>query len=219
MSDAKNADGMSRAVEETCGPKGLVPWYLMAGLTYYHFDESILTDGRFDEIGKTLLAAWDDIEHNHKHFITRADLEAGTLLLKIEEYPMMTRSAANAVLGSTGRKLNDEQYRRLYDAPFIPPERLRDDVELYTYFTQGEIKRSWKQARADADKEIKERLDARAKEEQAPTAQPVVRTRQRPSPAPEIPVAEAPVVRTRVRPAPVVVAEPEVRVRTRVRPA
>lgn len=62
----------------------MVPWYLMASYAYYKEDESILSDSFFDEMGKTMLAVWDDIEHFHKHLISRDDLTAGTYL---GEYP------------------------------------------------------------------------------------------------------------------------------------
>ncbi|AHC30595.1 hypothetical protein CC53_gp178 [Rhizobium phage vB_RleS_L338C] len=199
-----NADGISRAVEEKCGPTGLVSWYLMAGLMYYHFDNPILSDERFDQIGKTLLAAWDDIVHNHKHFVTKDELQAGSLFLKIEEFPMMTRGAANAVLTGLGKKLTPEQHGNLFFSDFVPPERIRNNPELYTYFTQGEVKKSWLDMQ-------KERPVETPKAEEAPV---VVRTRVRPSPASPVPEIT---VRTRTRPAPAP-ATPEIQVRTRVRP-
>ncbi|QIG76056.1 hypothetical protein EVC24_035 [Rhizobium phage RHph_I4] len=205
------ADGVSRAVEDKCGTNGLVPWYLMAGLMYYHFDNPILTDARFDEIAKTLLAAWDDIEHNHKHFITKEDLEAGTLSLKIEEFPMMTRGAANAILTSLKRSLTPEQYGSLFFADFIPPKQIRDNPELYTYHLQGERKKSW----TEVEQERAAKLAAAAEPEEAPVP---VRTRQRPSPASPVAQEPLPAVRTRVRPVlpPADEPIPEVRVRVRV---
>ena len=62
----------------------MVPWYLMASYAYYKEDDAILSDGFFDEMGKTMLAVWDDIEHFHKHYISKDDLSAGTYL---GEYP------------------------------------------------------------------------------------------------------------------------------------
>lgn len=62
----------------------MVPWYLMASYAYYKEDDAILSDGFFDELGKTMLAVWDDVEHFHKHLITQDDLNAGTYL---GEYP------------------------------------------------------------------------------------------------------------------------------------
>jgi hypothetical protein len=68
----------------------MVPWYLMASFAYYKQDDAIFSDGFFDEMGKTMLAVWDDIEHFHKEYITKGDLEAGTFL---GEYPSRVESA------------------------------------------------------------------------------------------------------------------------------
>ena len=62
----------------------MVPWYLMASYAYYEQDDAIFSDGFFDEMGKTMLERWNDIEHFHKDHITKGDLEAGTFL---GEYP------------------------------------------------------------------------------------------------------------------------------------
>jgi hypothetical protein len=62
----------------------MVPWYLMASYAYYVQDDAIFSDGFFDEMGKTMLAVWDDIEHFHKHLISKDELSAGTYL---GEYP------------------------------------------------------------------------------------------------------------------------------------
>ncbi len=60
----------------------MVPWYLMASYAYYVQDDAIFSDGFFDEMGKTMLTCWDDIEHFHKRYISTGDLEAGTFLGK-----------------------------------------------------------------------------------------------------------------------------------------
>ena len=62
----------------------MVPWYLVASYAYYQEDDAILSDGFFDDMGKTMLACWDDIEHFHKELISKDDLTAGTYL---GEYP------------------------------------------------------------------------------------------------------------------------------------
>jgi hypothetical protein len=202
---------MSRAVEEKAGPTGLVSWYLMAGLLYYHFNESILSDGRYDEIAKILKEAWPGIVHDHKNFITEADLEAGTLLLKPEEFPVRTRMAAYAILTSiAGRDKDKVIYDRLYGMPFLPPEPLRNNATLYNYSGTG---KSWLEVQRELGAETPVAVV------EAPV---VVRSRTRPPVAlPVAPVTdpEAPVVRIRVRVPQIVVAEPEIRVRTRVRPS
>lgn len=91
------ADGMSRAVEAKT-VSGLVPWYLMASVMYYHMDAPILSDARYDEIARTLDERWDEVEHEHKKLIDRDSLKTGSLFaLKLEDYPLRTRAAAVAV--------------------------------------------------------------------------------------------------------------------------
>jgi NAD-dependent DNA ligase len=62
----------------------MVPWYLMAAYAYYKQDDPILSDKFFDDMAKTMLDIWDEIEHFHKHLINKDDLAAGTYL---GEYP------------------------------------------------------------------------------------------------------------------------------------
>jgi len=72
----------------------MVPWYLMASYAYYEQDDAIFSDAFFDEMGKTMLACWDDIKHFHKEYITKGDLEAGTFLGK---YPSRVEGALKSV--------------------------------------------------------------------------------------------------------------------------
>ena len=68
----------------------MVPWYLMASYAYYIEDDPILTDGFYDDLAKTILAAWDDITHRHRDVIDRDALEAGSFL---GEYPSIIQGA------------------------------------------------------------------------------------------------------------------------------
>ena len=72
----------------------MVPWYLMASYAYYKEDNPIFSDSFFDEMGKTMLAVWDDIEHFHKHLITKDDLKAGSYL---GEYPPRVKGGLESV--------------------------------------------------------------------------------------------------------------------------
>jgi hypothetical protein len=72
----------------------MVPWYLMASYAYYVQDDAIFSDGFFDEMGKTMLACWNDIEHYHKEHITQGDLQAGTFL---GEYPSRVEGGLSSV--------------------------------------------------------------------------------------------------------------------------
>ena len=58
----------------------MVPYYLMASYAYYKQDDPIFSDGFFDAMAKTMLERWADIEHYHKMYISKNDLEAGTYL-------------------------------------------------------------------------------------------------------------------------------------------
>lgn len=77
-------------------PNAGVAWYLMSAYTYYAMDVCIISDGAFDELAKFLLKNWSKIKHQHKRFITKADLKAGTLLFNSEKLPNMVKSAAVA---------------------------------------------------------------------------------------------------------------------------
>ena len=68
----------------------MVPWYLMAAYAYYEQDDPILSDSFFDDLAKTLLAVWDDVEHRHKSYITVDMLNAGTYVGK---YPGIVKGA------------------------------------------------------------------------------------------------------------------------------
>ena len=68
----------------------IVPWYLMAAYAYYEQDNPILSDSFFDDLAKTLLAVWNDVEHRHKQYITVDMLNAGTYVGK---YPGIVEGA------------------------------------------------------------------------------------------------------------------------------
>jgi len=72
----------------------MVPYYLMASYAYYKQDDPIFTDAFFDNMGKTMLERWDDIEHWHKEYINKGDLKAGTFL---GEYPTRVEGALRSL--------------------------------------------------------------------------------------------------------------------------
>jgi hypothetical protein len=72
----------------------MVPWYLMAAYAYYKKDEPIFSDSFFDDMAKTMLTVWDDIEHRHKDLISKGDLEGGTYLGK---YPTIIEGALGSL--------------------------------------------------------------------------------------------------------------------------
>jgi len=76
-----------------------VPWYLMASYAYYQLSEAIISDGLYDHLAKLMLSRWDEIEHRHKHLITRDDLSAGTHLMSPgQDYPTIVKDAAERLI-------------------------------------------------------------------------------------------------------------------------
>jgi NAD-dependent DNA ligase len=71
--------------------KNPIAKYLMCAYAYYQLDKNLIQDAEFDQLAKDILANYDNIEHMHKHLVTKKDLDAGTYL---GEYP-------NIVIGAT----------------------------------------------------------------------------------------------------------------------
>ena len=68
----------------------MVPWYILASYAYYVEDDPIVSDSFFDDMAKTLLTVWDEVEHRHKHLLSKDMLDAGTY---IGEYPSIIEGA------------------------------------------------------------------------------------------------------------------------------
>jgi len=71
--------------------KNPIAKYLMCAYAYYELNTNLITDTEFDQLAKNILANYDNIDHMHKHLVTKKDLDAGTYLGK---YP-------NMVIGAT----------------------------------------------------------------------------------------------------------------------
>ena len=65
----------------------------MCAYAYYVEDNPLISDTEFDELAKYILANYDEIDHMHKHLVTKGDLEAGTYL---GEYPQMVIGAVRS---------------------------------------------------------------------------------------------------------------------------
>ena len=76
--------------------KNPIAKYLMCSYAYYKLDKNLITDQEFDQLSKDILANYDNIEHMHKHLVTKEMLDAGTYL---GEYP-------NIVIGATHDYIN-----------------------------------------------------------------------------------------------------------------
>ncbi len=99
-------DSMCRSILETA-PNAAISWWLIASYTYYHHDISVLSDGFYDELAKAMLEAWSELEHDHKHLITKEHLRAGSLYdLAAASYPMRVRGAASQLLGTAGIRID-----------------------------------------------------------------------------------------------------------------
>ena len=59
-------------------PNMLVPYYLMFSYLYYEKDVSLIEDTEFDKLCQTLLEKYDNVEHMHKHLVSKEALTAGT---------------------------------------------------------------------------------------------------------------------------------------------
>ena len=82
-------------------PNAIIGWWLMASYLYYHKHCSLLSDALYDDMARRMLARWDELEHMHKHLITKADLEAGTLFaLPLASYTNMIRDSADLLVAN-----------------------------------------------------------------------------------------------------------------------
>ena len=77
----------------TDNPNMLVPYYLMLSFAYYKQDDPIVSDAFYDKLARKLLKEYDNIEHYHKHLISKDALEAGSFL---GEYPSIVEGGLNS---------------------------------------------------------------------------------------------------------------------------
>ena len=59
-------------------PNMLIPYYLMFSYLYYEKNISLIEDTEFDQMCKTLLDKFDEVEHINKNLVSKSDLTAGT---------------------------------------------------------------------------------------------------------------------------------------------
>lgn len=73
----------------------LVPFYLMASITYYQFNDSFMEDGAYDRLCQRLDSEWSRITHPHKNFVDRESLAATTgYALRFNKLPRVVYAAA-----------------------------------------------------------------------------------------------------------------------------
>ena len=73
--------------------KNPIARYLMCAYAYYVEDDPLIPDTEFDELSKYILKNYEAIDHPHKEYITKSDLEAGTYL---GHYPSMVKGAVKS---------------------------------------------------------------------------------------------------------------------------
>jgi NAD-dependent DNA ligase len=73
--------------------KNPIARYLMCAYAYYVEDDPLIPDTEFDELSKYILKNYEAIDHPHKEYITKSDLEAGTYL---GQYPSMVKGAVKS---------------------------------------------------------------------------------------------------------------------------
>ena len=49
----------------------LIPYYLMLSYLYYEQNVSLIDDAEFDKLCKTLLEKLDNLNHMHKHLVSK----------------------------------------------------------------------------------------------------------------------------------------------------
>lgn len=73
--------------------KNPIAKYLMCAYAYYVEDKPLISDTEFDELSKYILKNYEAIDHPHKKYVTKSDLEAGTYL---GHYPSMVKGAVKS---------------------------------------------------------------------------------------------------------------------------
>lgn len=113
--DVENHDGYFSTflTERKLSPS--VPLYLGASYAYYHLNQTVISDGLFDQLALMLIENYETISDIDKKYITRDDLAAGTLLLSADKYPSRAKTYAAFMIA----QLRDAT--RLYPTVFVCP--------------------------------------------------------------------------------------------------
>lgn len=78
---------------------GTIGEYLLHSYLYYILDQPVIPDEEYDKICKDLYEKWDEINHLHKHLVSKDDLKAGTgYSLTIYDYPKNVKTFADELL-------------------------------------------------------------------------------------------------------------------------
>ena len=85
--------------------KNPIAKYLMCAYAYYVEDRPLISDSDFDKLAKDILDNYDNIEHVHKHLVTKEDLKAGTYL---GEYPGIVQGAVKSYRNSNRESISKQ---------------------------------------------------------------------------------------------------------------
>ena len=88
----------------------LMSVFLVTSYAYYRRYVSLLKDETYDKIAKTLHDHWDELEHPHKHLVTKEDLAAGTLYA-LRDYPRIVKHCAEDKI----RAHEVKEQKRIYE--------------------------------------------------------------------------------------------------------
>ena len=83
--------------------KNPIAKYLMCAYAYYELDKPLIEDFEFDALAKDILNNWDNVQHMHKHLLTKDMLVAGTYL---GEYPNMVKGAVGNYMKEFNNGIN-----------------------------------------------------------------------------------------------------------------
>lgn len=85
----------------------------MSSYTYYHLDETMISDSLFDYLCATALHEWDTITHPCKHLISKEDMKAGSCFaLKLEDYPYGLIRCVNQLLIELNKRRKEDDNDR-----------------------------------------------------------------------------------------------------------
>lgn len=73
-------------------PNTTISFFLSASYAYYIVYHSLLSDTCFDNLCKWMLEHYDELEHQHKHLVSKDALRAGTgYHIKEDQYPLIVK--------------------------------------------------------------------------------------------------------------------------------
>ena len=87
---------LTKDIVERMSAGTLVQQYLLSSFSYYIMHTSPMTDEAFDYMCERLLQEYDSIEHQHKKYIDKEALKAGTAYhMKETDYPLIVQHSAD----------------------------------------------------------------------------------------------------------------------------